>query len=95
MDDLKAHPKDPATRGIVTDFLSKVVEEERTMSPLVLTSAWRMKEDNLFRTAVRAGFKNGVPGNGVVHALVGIVKSAPAGPINWDKRCVPVGRVRG
>ncbi|KAI0911327.1 hypothetical protein F4823DRAFT_560976 [Ustulina deusta] len=85
MDDLKAHPKDPATRGIVTDFLSKVVEEERTMSPLVLTSAWRMKEDNLFRTAVRAGFKNGVPGTGVVHALVGIVKSAPAGPINWDK----------
>ncbi|RYC64267.1 hypothetical protein CHU98_g1956 [Xylaria longipes] len=85
MDDLKASPGDSATREMVTGFLSKAVDMDPTMSPLVLTLAWRMKQDGLFRTAVRAGCKNGGPKAGVINTLVGIVKNAPAGSIDWDK----------
>lgn len=90
MDDLKACPEDTATREMVTDFMLKAANHTSMMAPLVLTWAWRMKDDSLFRAAVRAGFRNGVPEAGVIQALVKIVKDSPAGPIDWDKRCVPL-----
>ncbi|KAI1826249.1 hypothetical protein F4861DRAFT_498656 [Xylaria intraflava] len=86
VDDYKACPKDPATRESVISFLSNAVDKSSTMSPIVLTLAWCMKEDSLFRTAVRKGFSLGVPENGVIPALVGLVKDDPVRPIDWTKR---------
>jgi hypothetical protein len=88
MDDLKAHPEDTATLQMVTGFLSKAVNEDSTLPPLVLQLAQRIKNDSLFRAAVHAGFRNGEPAPGTIPALVGIVKNAPAGPVDWQKRCV-------
>ncbi|KAI0506565.1 hypothetical protein F5B22DRAFT_623502 [Xylaria bambusicola] len=84
--DLEAHPHDPATRKIALDFFAQAVRHEDTLAPAILTLAWRLKEENLFRTAVSAGFRNGSPGPGVVQALVAIVKKDPEAPIDWDKR---------
>ncbi|KAK5625328.1 hypothetical protein RRF57_001044 [Xylaria bambusicola] len=83
--DLKAHPQDPATRDIALDFFDKAVHHESMLAPAILKWALRLKEENLFRTAVSAGFKDGSPGYGVIQALVDIVKKDPGIPIDWDK----------
>ncbi|KAJ2985768.1 hypothetical protein NUW58_g5358 [Xylaria curta] len=85
LDDLKANPQDPVTRKALVELLPKAGDYTSRISSLVLTFAWRMKDDSLFRAAVRAAFKNGEPVAGIVDALVSIVKSAPAGPMDWDK----------
>ncbi|KAI0436278.1 hypothetical protein F4803DRAFT_241297 [Xylaria telfairii] len=84
MDDFNACPEDTAIREMVTDFMSKTVDHTPMMAPLVLTWAWRIADDSLFRAAVRAGLKKGVPEAGVIEALVKIVKDSP-GSIDWDK----------
>ncbi|KAJ8122089.1 hypothetical protein ONZ43_g1627 [Nemania bipapillata] len=61
MNDLKAHPKDPATLQMAIGFFSKAVNADPTLSPAVLQLAWRIKNESLFRVAVHAGFSDGVP----------------------------------
>ncbi|KAI1121317.1 hypothetical protein F5Y10DRAFT_256528 [Nemania abortiva] len=85
VDDMKAHPEDPATLQIVTGFLFKAAKAAPDFSPRIVELAWGMKNDSLFRLAVRSGFKNGVPGAGIAPALVRLIKSAPAGTIDWEK----------
>ncbi|KAI8630509.1 hypothetical protein F5Y19DRAFT_474292 [Xylariaceae sp. FL1651] len=86
MDDVKAHPEDLALRNMSLVSLSKAVEIAPDLSPLVLPVAWRMKEDSLFRTAVRVAFTNGIPQNEVIRSLVMIVKSdTSSGPVDWHK----------
>lgn len=86
VDDLKANPEDPATLRIVAEFMSKAMVKEPMMSVLVLPLAWRMKNDTLFRAAVRAGFKNGAPETGIINTLVEIISNAQVELVDWEKR---------
>ncbi|KAI0870411.1 hypothetical protein GGS24DRAFT_504795 [Hypoxylon argillaceum] len=85
VDDLKANPEDPATLRIVAEFMSKAMVKEPIMSVLVLPLAWRMKNDTLFRAAVRAGFKNGAPETGIINTLVEIISNAQVELVDWEK----------
>lgn len=93
--DLVAHPQDPVIRKLAVDFFEEAVEEDPTLAPRALKLAWRMKEDNLFRVASQAGAHRNIDRRGVVHALVGIIKKSPEGPIDWDKRYVLLERAIG
>ncbi|KAI0813841.1 hypothetical protein GGR55DRAFT_702813 [Xylaria sp. FL0064] len=57
-DDLDAHPEDPATRKQNIGFLSDALVKNPNTLPYILGSFWNLKEDDLFRSAVRAGVRS-------------------------------------
>ncbi|KAI1277924.1 hypothetical protein F5Y07DRAFT_407119 [Xylaria sp. FL0933] len=85
-DDLDAHPEDPATRKQNIEFLSDALVQNPDMSPYILGSFWNLKEDDLFRSAVRAGVRSDETTAAAVGvSIVRTIKYTPMEAIDWNK----------
>ncbi|GAW25067.1 putative 2og-fe oxygenase superfamily protein [Rosellinia necatrix] len=50
--DLEDHPEDPNVREVVVEFLSRLDNAAWDLSPMVLSLAWGMEKDTMFRAAI-------------------------------------------
>ncbi|KAH9893021.1 hypothetical protein F4778DRAFT_772644 [Xylariomycetidae sp. FL2044] len=83
--DYTARPKDTPTHERMTSFLAKILKKEPKFSPIIIQAAWKFYDQGLFDNAIRAGFMNGVPRDGVIDAVMITAKMPQRGRVEWDK----------